>query len=301
MIEASLIGLRAIQYAAAAVLLGAPAFLLYSAAALGGSRLAWPRPALRRAAAVLLPATLAALVLQTAIMAGSLAEAVRPATLAFMVQGTALGLGYAVRAGLAIVALALALLVRPGRGLWLALLGPGLLIAASFAWTGHGAATEGAWRWPHVIADVVHAVAALVWLGALFAFVVLASRRAPGERTALAAALTGFAGVGTAAVAALAASGLVNAWALVGPDGWRGLLSTPWGLFLAAKLVAFAGMLALAAHHRFRAAPALAAAGGEDAVRLSRLRRTLLLELVLGVVVLGLVAVMGLLPPPGAL
>lgn len=300
MTEAALIGLRAIQYAAAALVLGLPAFMLYGRAALAGVRPGWAGSLTRLAAAVLLPATLAALVAQTAVMAGSWAEAVKPETLGFMVMGTTLGAAYAARAGLALIALLLALALRPGGRLWASLIVPAVLIGASFAWTGHGGATEGVWRWPHLAADVVHAVAALVWIGALAAFVALARRR-DGAGDGLAAALVGFAGVGTLAVTALVLSGLVNVWVLVGPEALPGLLSTPWGLVLAVKLAAFAGMLGLAALHRYRLAPGLSAAGAPAAPHLARLRRTLAVEFALGLAILGLVAVMGLLPPPASL
>lgn len=296
MTEAALIGLRAIQYGAAALVLGVPAFMLYSRAALAGARPGWPSPTVRFGAVVLLLATLAALVAQTAVMAGSLAEAVKPETLGFMVSGTALGAAYVVRAALAALALLLALALRGDR-LWWSLAVPAVLIAASFAWTGHGGATEGVWRWPHLAADVIHAVAALIWIGALAAFVALARQRSGAD--GLAAALVGFASTGTIAVTALVLSGLVNVWVLVGPRGLPALLSTPWGLLLAIKLTAFAGMLALAALHRYRLAPALPAAA--DASSLARLRRTLAAEFALGVVILCLVAAMGLLPPPASL
>lgn len=297
MTEAALIGLRAIQYGAAALVLGLPAFMLYSRAALAGVRPGWPAALTRLGAGVLLLATLAALVAQTAVMAGSLAEAVKPETLGFMVSGTALGAAYVGRATLALLVLLLALALRGDR-LWWSLIVPAGLIAASFAWTGHGAATEGAWRWPHLAADIVHAVAALIWIGALAAFVVLARRRSGADD--LAAALVGFASIGTLAVTALVLSGLVNAWVLVGPRALPDLLSTPWGVLLAVKLAAFAAMLALAALHRYRLAPDLAAAGVPAAPRLARLRRTLAVEFALGLAILGLVAVMGLLPPPAS-
>jgi len=301
MTEAALIGLRATQYAAAAIVLGLPAFMLYGRAALAGVETPWGRALIRPAAAVLLMATLAALVAQTAVMAGSLSEAVRLETLGFMITGTAIGAAYAARAALALLVLLLTLALRPDRGLWASLIAPAVLVAASFAWTGHGGATEGAWRWPHLVADVVHAIAALIWIGALAAFVALARRRRGGDAPVdgLAAALTGFAGVGTLAVTALVLSGLINTWVLVGPDALPALLSSQWGLLLTAKLTAFAGMLGLAALHRFRLAPALSAAA--TSTRLSRLRRSLAVEFALGLVVLCLVAAMGLFPPPASL
>lgn len=300
MIEPTLIGLRAIQYGAAAIVLGVPAFRLYSRAALAGLEPGWPASLVRRAAVVLLLATIAALVAQTAVMTGSLTEAFRPETLGVMVFGTGIGAAYAARALLVVLVLVLALWMRPGARLWGALTVPAVLIAASFAWTGHGAATEGAWRWPHLAADIVHAVAALIWVGAVAAFVALARPRGPAGLAGdgLARALAGFAGVGTLAVTALVVSGLVNAWVLVGPGALPALLSTPWGQVLAVKLALFAAMLGLAARHRFRLAPGLLASPGRHP---AGLRVSLGLELALGLLILGLVGLMGVLPPPAAL
>src|SRR5690606_33242767 len=109
----------------------------------------------------------------------------------------------------------------PGRGLWSAGLALGLIIAASFAWTGHGAATEGAGHGLHLASDIAHAVAALIWLGAVFAFVVMASRRIAGDaasKAELATALGGFARVGTLCVAVLLVTGLINSAYLVGME-----------------------------------------------------------------------------------
>lgn len=65
--------------------------------------------------------------------------------------------------------------------------------------------------------------------------------------------------MGYIAVATLIGSGLVNSWFLVGTVS--GLLETPYGQFLMAKLVLFAGMLALAVSNRFWIFPSLIKVG----------------------------------------
>ena len=92
MLEVAVIALRWLQYSGAVVLLGAPLFLLYSFRSSDAPNLAWARPALIYAAVVVALGSLAALVAQTAVMAGSLSEALKPASLSFMVTGTALGM-----------------------------------------------------------------------------------------------------------------------------------------------------------------------------------------------------------------
>jgi len=293
-------GLRAAQYAAASVALGLPAFMLYSAGALGGRSPGWARPVLGCAAVALALLALAALALQTSVMAGALDQALNPEALGFVVSGTALGAAYVARAGAAVVLVGAVLVLRPGRGLWSVGLALGLIVAASFAWTGHGAATEGPGHGLHLAADILHAVAALIWLGAVFAFVALASRRIAGDAASqgsLAAALGGFAQVGTICVAVLLITGLINSVYLVSVERAFSLGATPYGRLLAVKLAAFTAMLGLAALHRFRSTPALERGEGG----LVGLRFSLGAELLLGVLILALVGAMGMLAPPASL
>jgi putative copper resistance protein D len=120
----------------------------------------------------------------------------------------------------------------------------------------------------------------------------------------MAEALQRFSPFGVACVAILAVSGLVNAWYMVGLRVGSAL-ATPYGQLLALKLLLFAGMLALAALHRQRSVPRLAARivgrtlPQGDA--LASLRRSLLAEALLGFAVLALVACFGTLPPPMAM
>ena len=293
-------GLRAAQYAAAAVALGLPAFMLYGGRVFGGQPPRWARPALGASAAALALLATAALALQTGVMAGALDQALNPEALGFVVGGTALGAAYAVRIAAGLLLLLAVLTLRPGRGLWLVSLSLGLVVAASFAWTGHGAATEGLGHGLHLASDIAHAVTALIWLGAVFSFVAMATRRIETDaaaKTELARALGGFARVGTLCVAVLLVTGLINSFYLVGMEGGFSLNETPYGRLLAVKLAAFAAMLGLAALHRFRSTPALEAGQGG----LAGLRLSLGAELALGLLILALVGAMGMLAPPASL
>lgn len=301
MTEAWIIGLRGVQYVCGALLFGLPAFLLYSGRATGALPLRWPRPLLLGAAAVLLAAAPAALVAQTALMAGSLREAIRPDSLIFMVTGMGLGAALAARALFAALALAALAAVAPGRRLWGLLAAAGGLTSASFAWTGHGAATEGPGRGLHLGADILHALAASLWIGALAAFVILAMwrpARPEAQDRALQQALAGFAGAGTWAVGALAVTGLANSAFLIGWPEAATLAASPYGRLLGIKLGLFAAMLALAAANRFRLTPMMEASPDEG---LRRLRVSLPIEFGLGLTILAIVAVMGTLPPPASL
>ena len=197
------------------------------------------------------------------------------------------------------------LVLPPGRASWLAAAGLGFVTTASLAWMGHGAATEVALGPMHLLSDVVHALAAAVWIGALVALVLLALNRSPSaaKNTALHTALRRFSGVGSAAVAVLVITGVINAWVLVGPGRVTDLLATPYGRVLALKVLLFAAMLALAAVNRFRLTPEFGRALYEDGQpkrALAALRRSLALETGTALLVLLLVAWLGTLAPPAA-
>lgn len=177
---------------------------------------------------------------------------------------------------------------------------------ATLAWTGHGAADEGALGWFHLGADIIHLLAAGIWIGALCALCLLifrpAARMARDHIHLSHRALDGFARVGSIVVGLLIVSGLVNSWILIGPSKLGLLFTSLYGVLLLAKLLLFGAMLALAVANRFFLTPALAAAleegDGLSAVR--SLRRSLLVESGCAVVVLALVAWLGLLAPPAS-
>ena len=301
--EASIVAVRWLQYGAAVALLGTPLFLLYGfGRGHDASDTVGARRMLAAAALAVALLSLAGLVAQTAVMAGSLDEALKPASLGFMIEGTALGKAYVARGAAALIALALLLLVPSGRLLWgLTALG-GLVVVASFAWTGHGASTEGPGRLLHLGADIVHAVTAALWLGALVAFALLLAR--PRDLPPVHRALKGFAGVGTLAVALLVVTGLINSGFLIGLDRPGSLFTTLYGQLLLLKLALFAAMVAVAARNRYRLTPALGTAletGGDAAPSIGRLRGSVLLETVLGAAILLVVALMGTLPPPASM
>jgi putative copper resistance protein D len=304
MLEVAVMALRGLQYTGVVVLLGVPLFLLYSFRGTEGADLAWTRPALIVATSVVALGSLAALVAQTAVMAGSLSEAVKPASLSFMVTGTALGMAMIARSVIAVLGFVAILVIEPGRKLWGLLAIAGLVIASSLAWTGHGAATEGPGGSVHLVADIVHTVAAALWLGALAAFAILLLRPRPADEPAVHRALYRFAGMGTLAVLLLVLTGLVNSWFLVGPARAVELGTTLYGQLLIAKLILFGLMLTVAAGNRFRLTPALGHALQSDrpsAAAMRDLRHSLLLETGLGLALLAVVAVMGTLPPPVSL
>lgn len=304
MLEAAVIGLRWLQFSGAVVLLGVPLFLFYGLRPPARPDVGWTKILLGLAALAVALGSVAALVAQTAVMAGSLSLAVEPETLSMMVTGTSLGAAILIRAGLAVLALSAVAVFRSGPLSWGLTAASGVLIVASFAWSGHGAATEGAGGRIHLAADIVHLVAAALWLGALVALAILLARRTAPDDLAIHRALRGFSGIGTMAVALLVMTGLVNAAYLVGPSQIASLGTGLYGQLLIGKLGLFAVMLALAAGNRFHRTPAMGAllAAGEDPVRaVGRLRRDVTVEAIAGTLLLGVVAWMGTLAPPSTM
>lgn len=302
MIETAVIASRLFQYASASILMGSALFALYALPRAGpqsAAAFAWPRRLLLGAALLLLLSASAGLLAQTMLLAGSAEEGLKPASLEAVIGGMAFGKAAIVRILATAAALLVLLLSPPSRGLWWWAAALGTIAVGSFGWMGHAAAGEGTAATIHLAADVVHALSAAIWIGALVGFVFIA-RLATAREDGLAAlheALRRFSGVGTAVVAALVLTGVVNAWVLVGPDHMGGMLTTPYGRLLALKLLLFFGMLALAAANRFRHTQALNSAEG-TASPLTALRRSVALETSAGLAILGLVAWLGTLAPP---
>lgn len=305
MLEPAVIFLRLVQFAGAMILFGSSLFLLYALPRAGqglGAQLNWSRPLLGWSAGALLGATLLGLAAQTSVLAGSVSEGLKLSSLTAVVSTMALGKAAIVRTIAAGLALSAVLALPPGRPLFWLCTVLGAVITASLAWMGHGAATQGAGGPVHLTADILHALAAGVWIGALVVFFALLrpTPRNAGNHDAAHRALHGFSGVGSGLVAVLVGTGLVNSWFLVGPARISGLWTTPYGQLLLLKLLLFTGMLGLAAANRFLLTPALGAALENNETRqlaLTALRRSLVVETTLAFLVLGVIAWLGMLAP----
>ena len=300
-IELTVVGLRWLQFAAAVLALGMPLFQTFGLSETGPQS---ARRAAILAGLVLAVAALGGLVAQTAMMAGSWVAGLDLAALSYVVQSTSLGIAHVVRAALALLGVAALVLGRGRRaGEWIAILAFAGAVA-SFAWSGHGAASEGSLGPLHIAADIAHALAAAVWLGALAGFCMLLIRPKPREAAGTAQSLAGFASIGTVAVAVLVMTGLINATFLIGAEGLGRITGSAWGLLLIAKLVLFSVMAGLAAHNRFTLTPALSRAveaQADAAHALQHLRISIALEMLAGFALLGLVAAMGVQMPPASM
>ncbi|GGI68882.1 copper resistance protein CopD [Polymorphobacter multimanifer] len=281
------------------LLFGVPMFVIYSDDSVG-ARVFAPLPIVVLFAAsggFLLSAL--GLAIAAATMSGVPLAQLDAATLAMLVNQTAVGTTFLVRMSVLVVAAALALSRRDGRKQLAAIALCGAVALGSLAWSGHGVMDDGRTGIVHLGADIAHLLAAGVWVGALASLLWLV---ATGQNDAPEShrALSGFASVGTASVAVVLITGLVNSWLLVGPSNLLSLGKSLYGQLLLIKLSLFAGMLALAALNRFHFTPALDLAVTAPASRhaLQRLRLSLTLETLAGIAILGLVAWIGSLEPP---
>ena len=145
---------------------------------------------------------------------------------------------------------------------------------------------------------VVHLLAGGAWLGGLVPLsrLLLEARRA-GHGPLLGAACTAlsrFSRVGYVAVGLVLLSGAANTYFLAVAGG---TFSGRYGLVLAVKLGLVAGLLSLALAHRALLLPQLREEGSAGLATLTALERNVVLEQLLGLLVLGSVSVLGLLPP----
>ncbi len=251
-------------------------------------------------AAIGIAASLLGFIWQAAAMAGTAPSEVDTDTLSVLLGETALGWALVARlTALAVLTAVSTVGFRKTRAMPQVCAGVAL---ATLAWSGHAAADEGLRGWLHLGADIVHLLAAGAWLGALagFSWLVVKSGKSPAQWTEpICRALAGFATTGTVLVALLVLTGILNFYFTVGLGAWD---VTPYIQLLVVKLVLFGGMLGLAAANRFRLTPALAAAGDEAsrALALRKLRKSLALELTLGLSIIALVAWFGTLSPDGS-
>lgn len=240
-----------------------------------------------------------------ASMAGVSLTAVDRSTVDTVLWGTAVGTAWQVRMVALVVATLLAFVgIRYPRHSLAGIACAAGTAIATLAWTGHGAIDQGILGLVHLVADIAHLLAAGIWIGALVGLVLLVFRKSVQvDRDHLVLShrvLEGFSTVGTAVVAVVLISGLVNSWILVDIANVAALPNSLYGQLLIAKIALFAVMIVLAAINRFHLTPAFedAIADGDHARAIGALRRSLTIETGCALAILGLVAWLGTLEPP---
>lgn len=243
--------------------------------------------------------SIVALLVLIASMAGTAILPVDGEMLRMVLADTPVGAAFLVR--FAALLAALGGCWRGGRGGTIIVCAGSGVALATVAWTGHGAMQDGAAGTVHLAADVVHLIAGTAWVGAIITLSLrlFSARRDATALRGMLAALHHFAFTGSALVATIVVTGVVNGWMIVGSDGLAIIRSTRYGWLLVAKVALFAVMLAFGARHRWVLVPrfrdALDRGDDDDAPR--ALLRSLTLELCVGLAILFFVAWLGTLSP----
>ena len=174
-------------------------------------------------------------------------------------------------------------------------------LVGTLAWAGHAAATLGIQGSVHLTADVLHLIATASWVGALVPLAMLlraARHHEDGMSTEVAQkAVLRFSTLGIASVGTLLATGIVNTWVLTGSI--PALVGTTYGRLVLVKVALFLIMVSIAAVNRFWLTPRLTDKTSMIAPHavLRQLRRNSLIEAATGAIILGIVAVLGTMPP----
>ncbi|WP_053163502.1 copper homeostasis membrane protein CopD [Pseudomonas sp. P1.8] len=188
----------------------------------------------------------------------------------------------------------------PTGSLWVATIA-GSIALATIPWTGHGAMDEGALRFWHFTADILHLLAAGGWIGALAAFgLMLRIRGADSEQLVrvLSRALRGFETAGAFIVGTVIVTGVANYLFIVGPTV-IGVVTSTYGVLLLVKILLFVGMIGLATLNRFYLSPSLerSVVAGDFSLAATALRKSVMIESTCAVVIVCLVAWLGTLSP----
>ncbi len=306
--ESFLVAARAVHYASTISLAGVFAFLCFVAApaispGLGRrlSLVAWA------GLGVALLSGAAWLLFVSAQMSGQpIAATLTQGTLGIVLNQTRFGQIWVLRFVLGVVLAGVLLMPQSWRGWWWRwgglVFSAGVL--ASLAWAGHGAATPGRPGDLHLAADMLHLLAAGAWVGSLvpLALLLAEARRSgdPGAAATVRRGVARFSVLAAISVAILFAAGLINTWFLAGTV--PALIGTQYGRLLLAKIAIFVTMVIFGAVNLLRMEPRLAAPGAGRppslwAAAVGHLRRNALIEAALGLSVLGIVGLLGILPP----
>jgi copper resistance protein D len=187
------------------------------------------------------------------------------------------------------------------RARFVALLIIGAILLITQAWFGHSADSRGLYRAIMIMVYGIHTLAAAAWVGGLppLLLALIEQRRSsPLEaRESALDILARFSLMAMTAVSLLVASGAANAIFRV--NGSLGkLFDSAYGDMLFKKLVLVAAMLAFACVNRFILMPKLRTASLKGMVPIVWLRNSVTLELVIGILVLGASATLGITMPP---
>lgn len=283
---------RFLSFGASLVLVGATTFLA----------LRWPEGFDRRAQRWL---TVAALVAFAAALAGTVLQPLYADARPFGdvtrsavwtdILDTRVGRAWAARALLVAAFVPLAVLATgPVRSAWkrfaAPVLGAGVILTFTFA----GHATTGRHVLLGVTADLVHLVAVALWSGGLA--VVFGATRSTRTGEGAGVVAPRFSTLAVVTMAAIVASGFVQAWRQVGSSD--GLRETDYGRLLLFKLFLVVVLVVVASTSRDLVRRHLADDSGDGERVRRRLRRSVAVEVAYAVVILGVTALLVNAAPP---
>ena len=298
---------RAIHFAATAITTGALIF-----------RIAVEKPALRLARADTIvrtdtlrvvwiglgTATVSGVIwflVQAAAMSGlSFQEMIAGDLLSKILKDTQFGFVAEIRLALAILLAAFLAYDEVEQTRWPALVSA-LGLTGAIAWVGHGGSTMGPSGWSHLVADVLHLIAAAAWIGGLVALALLLTNRPRNydkvQRQFVCYAVQRFSSLGMLSVGCLLLTGIVNTWTLVGSI--NALISTEYGRLLMIKIMLFVIMIGFAIVNRLRLTPQLAVPQGREQHLFAKhqLTRNSMIEIGLGLTIFAIVGALGTLHP----
>lgn len=302
---------RAVHFASTTIVVGALcfAFFVFDPALHKEGGSAPAGPPLRRLLAWIVWSGLAVAIVSGAAWLILFSVAIGGGSLSATVAGTVLtqtqfGRTWQLRGALAALLMIVLALERRGRlsraagGIKVAL---AAVLIGALAWAGHGGADEGIGGAVHLVADVMHLLAAAAWVGALIplAFLFAAATRSGNatDATVTLVATRRFSTLGIISVGTLLVTGIGNTWFLAGSI--PALVGTDYGHLLLAKIALFVAMVCIAAVNRTNLTARLALGATSEAARvaLRQLKRNSVAEATLGFLILVIVGKLGTIPP----
>jgi putative copper resistance protein D len=222
------------------------------------------------------------------------------ATVSAIVFTTDLGSAFLARAGFLSVAVLICMFFARSKQAHLIAATCFGLALASLAYSGHAAASEGAWGAMHRLNDAVHLLAAALWIGAIgwFLHLTIAAHRQRNVRAGpLLADVHKFAPLGAFLVSLVAVTGVINAQLIFGIPNSAVVVQTTYGWLLALKVLLVCLMLAFGARNAWIGRRHMLS--NDEKNSLAKLRVSLGAELTMAVLVIGLMAFIGMMSPMG--
>ncbi|EPW4260030.1 TPA: copper homeostasis membrane protein CopD [Enterobacter cloacae] len=219
-----------------------------------------------------------------------------------VIDETAVGLSWVIRlAALVAAFIGLGLRLRHAVLSRYVLTLSGGIALATLAWGGHAAMNDDLSYYLHLLSDIIHLSAAGAWVGALTAFAILLSLKkvqTVSHVRLLTEALSGFSRAGTVIVLSIVITAVINLFFIV-EDPVNSLPGSNYGLLLLVKTILFCVMLLLATANRFRLVPALGIALGQGHYKtgIALMRKSIITEFSVSILILATVAWLGTLPP----